>query len=196
MYTSTLTVLLLVAARSVYAEGCATHTYGSCADGIVHWYDPDDGQICDPLDCGGGRAPVKTTVPCCAAYVGTASCNTEPSYMPCFTARSTSSSPISTAQDTQVTTTTTTNAAVTTTAANESGSGSQATVAPTGSSGSGSDVTPTVTTAATSTVTNGGSLTTSSTDSSSVSVATGAAGHVHHNPFMALVGAAFGVALL
>lgn len=41
-------------------------------------------QICDPLDCGGGRAPVKYNVPCCAAYTGTAECVTSASYLPCF----------------------------------------------------------------------------------------------------------------
>lgn len=35
------------------------------------YYDPDTGEICELLDCGGGRAPPKTTVPGCAAYEGT-----------------------------------------------------------------------------------------------------------------------------
>lgn len=37
----------------------------------VIWYVPDTGELCDFLDCGGGRAPPKTTVPGCAAYSGT-----------------------------------------------------------------------------------------------------------------------------
>lgn len=35
------------------------------------WYVPDTGEVCEFLDCGGGRAPPKTTVPGCAAYEGT-----------------------------------------------------------------------------------------------------------------------------
>ncbi|KAJ4209753.1 hypothetical protein NW767_000031 [Fusarium falciforme] len=50
--------------------GCNTHSYTTCDDGIVHWFDPEDGQICDPLDCGGGRAPPKKN-PGCAGYTGT-----------------------------------------------------------------------------------------------------------------------------
>ncbi|KAK4244322.1 hypothetical protein C7999DRAFT_35323 [Corynascus novoguineensis] len=76
------------------------HTFGACADGIVHWYDPDTGEICDPLDCGGGRAPVKTDVPGCAAYEGTLTPETSPSYMPCWTGFSSASSASSTAETT------------------------------------------------------------------------------------------------
>lgn len=36
------------------------------------WYVPDTGELCDFLDCGGGRAPPKTTVPGCPLYDGTA----------------------------------------------------------------------------------------------------------------------------
>ncbi|KAK4172253.1 hypothetical protein QBC36DRAFT_338324 [Triangularia setosa] len=67
------------------AVGCAQHTFGVCQDNIVHWYDPDDGQICDPHDCGGGRAPPRKDVPGCAFYTGTETLRTEASYMPCFT---------------------------------------------------------------------------------------------------------------
>ncbi|KAK3986596.1 hypothetical protein QBC44DRAFT_134786 [Cladorrhinum sp. PSN332] len=75
---------LLMLAGNALAIGCSQHTFGTCADGIVHWYDPDDGQICDPLDCGGGRAPPKTNVPGCPQYKGTEIRQTAPSYMPCF----------------------------------------------------------------------------------------------------------------
>lgn len=34
------------------------------------WYVPDTGEICKVLDCGGGRAPPKTTVPGCPLYSG------------------------------------------------------------------------------------------------------------------------------
>jgi hypothetical protein len=35
------------------------------------WYVPDTGEICELLECGGGRAPPKTTLPGCPAYEGT-----------------------------------------------------------------------------------------------------------------------------
>ena len=64
-------VPLIGLAKIASAKDCSTHTFTTCEDHIVHWYDPDDGQICDPLDCGGGRAPPKTNVPGCAGYTGT-----------------------------------------------------------------------------------------------------------------------------
>ncbi|RYP72661.1 hypothetical protein DL769_004403 [Monosporascus sp. CRB-8-3] len=42
----------------------------------------DTGEVCEFLDCGGGRAPPKTTVPGCPLYEGTMS--SEPSYLPGF----------------------------------------------------------------------------------------------------------------
>ncbi|RSL74392.1 hypothetical protein CEP53_000286 [Fusarium sp. AF-6] len=63
-------VPLLMLAKLAAGIGCNTHSYTTCDDGIVHWYDPEDGQICDPLDCGGGRAPPKKN-PGCAGYTGT-----------------------------------------------------------------------------------------------------------------------------
>lgn len=197
MYKSALAVVLLAAARSVQAVGCATHTYGSCPDdNIVHWYDPDDGQICDPLDCGGGRAPAKTTEPCCtAAYTGTEVCVTTPSYLPCFTTSGASTS---------------TSTAVTTTAAADSGKGGSTTIAATttvvpsnvinGLSGYMESLTITgAATTATGTAISGNSTTTASgTESSAASVATNAAGaaYAQHHPFVALAGAALGVVLL
>ncbi|KAJ4250365.1 hypothetical protein NW757_007196 [Fusarium falciforme] len=35
------------------------------------YYVPDTGEVCEFLDCGGGRAPPKTTVPGCGSYEGT-----------------------------------------------------------------------------------------------------------------------------
>nr|WHA27466.1 hypothetical protein [Sesquicillium sp.] len=35
------------------------------------WYVPDTGELCEILDCGGGRAPPKTNVPGCGNYKGT-----------------------------------------------------------------------------------------------------------------------------
>ncbi|KAF9880717.1 hypothetical protein CkaCkLH20_01759 [Colletotrichum karsti] len=49
------------------------------------YFVPGTGEICAPLDCGGGRAPPKTTVPGCAAYVGT------DTYSPSFIALKTAS---------------------------------------------------------------------------------------------------------
>ncbi|KAJ5941905.1 hypothetical protein N7516_002073 [Penicillium verrucosum] len=54
-------------------EGCVSskvifdHYYASYL-----WYVPDSGEICSFLDCGGGRAPPKTTQPGCPQYSGTA----------------------------------------------------------------------------------------------------------------------------
>ncbi|CAG8980328.1 hypothetical protein HYALB_00012690 [Hymenoscyphus albidus] len=78
--------MLLLASKLIMAFNCATHTFGTCADGIVHWYDPDDGLVCDLLDCGGGRAPPKTNVPGCAGYKGTLTTQ-GPSYLSCFTSK-------------------------------------------------------------------------------------------------------------
>ncbi|CEJ93103.1 hypothetical protein VHEMI08717 [[Torrubiella] hemipterigena] len=75
---------LLMAASPVAAVSCEFHSFTTCEDRIVHWFDPDDGMICDPLDCGGGRAPVKTDVPGCAAYKGTLTRATSASYLSCF----------------------------------------------------------------------------------------------------------------
>ncbi|EHK48262.1 uncharacterized protein TrAtP1_001015 [Trichoderma atroviride] len=43
------------------------------------WYVPGTGELCDFLDCGGGRAPPKTDVPGCPLYSGTATYS--PSYL-------------------------------------------------------------------------------------------------------------------
>lgn len=44
------------------------------------WWVAETGEICQGIDCGGGRAPPKKDVPGCAAYTGTL--EYEPSYMP------------------------------------------------------------------------------------------------------------------
>src|SRR6186713_591948 len=88
---------LLMLAKTAVAVGCATHSFTQCADGITHWFDPDTGEICDPLDCGGGRAPPKTNVPGCPAYTGTELRNTLPSFLPCFTAKGAASTTAPTA---------------------------------------------------------------------------------------------------
>ncbi|ORY56340.1 uncharacterized protein BCR38DRAFT_451084 [Pseudomassariella vexata] len=63
-------------------SGCTsseTVTYGGAS---MIWYVPGTGEICAFLDCGGGRAPAKTTVPGCPQYSGTASY--APSFLPGF----------------------------------------------------------------------------------------------------------------
>ncbi|KAF5570422.1 siderophore biosynthesis [Fusarium phyllophilum] len=75
-------ISLLMLAEQALGFGCSTHSYTTCEDKIVHWFDPDDGMICDPLDCGGGRAPPKTGVPGCAGYTGTETIGT--SYLSCW----------------------------------------------------------------------------------------------------------------
>lgn len=89
-------VTLLVAASPAAAVSCSFHSFTTCEDGIVHWFDPDDGMICDPLDCGGGRAPVKTNVPGCAAYKGTLTRATSASYLSCFKKNSPATAPVAT----------------------------------------------------------------------------------------------------
>lgn len=87
-------VPLLMAASPVAAFSCSFHSFTTCQDGIVHWFDPDDGMICDPLDCGGGRAPPKT-VPGCPAYKGTLTIATSASYLSCFKKAAATTLPVS-----------------------------------------------------------------------------------------------------
>lgn len=51
--------------------GCTRTDVSSPAGASYAWIVPNTGELCDFLDCGGGRAPPKTTVPGCPAYVGT-----------------------------------------------------------------------------------------------------------------------------
>lgn len=51
--------------------GCTRTDVSSPAGASYAWIVPDTGELCDFLDCGGGRAPPKTTVPGCPLYVGT-----------------------------------------------------------------------------------------------------------------------------
>lgn len=53
------------AARTDY-EGCVS----TALPATTVWYVPGTGELCEPVDCGGGRAPPKT-VPGCPAYKGT-----------------------------------------------------------------------------------------------------------------------------
>ncbi|KAF2806189.1 uncharacterized protein BDZ99DRAFT_465842 [Mytilinidion resinicola] len=75
-----LAALLTTALAKTDLSGCTTSNTVSFGGAYVLWYVPGTGELCAPLDCGGGMAPPKTTVPGCAAYVGTASY--VPSYLP------------------------------------------------------------------------------------------------------------------
>lgn len=70
------TFLLQSAVARIDLSGCTSSTAGAS----LIWYVPDTGEICAPLDCGGGRAPPITTRPGCAQYSGTATYS--PSYLP------------------------------------------------------------------------------------------------------------------
>ena len=83
---------VLLAATAALAKtdigGCvssATVKYGGAS---LIWYVPDTGEICELLDCGGGRAPPKTTVPGCPQYEGTETYS--PNFLPGFGAEATS----------------------------------------------------------------------------------------------------------
>jgi hypothetical protein len=74
-----LAILAASVAAKTDLEGCTSFTsmvtvrteigYGNTFQSIV-WYDPENLEICQGVDCGGGRAPPKT-VPGCPAYSGT-----------------------------------------------------------------------------------------------------------------------------
>lgn len=79
-FAITLASLAATALAKTDLEGCTsseTVVYGGAS--LVYW-DPTNGEICSFLDCGGGRAPPKTTVPGCPQYAGTASYS--PDFLP------------------------------------------------------------------------------------------------------------------
>ncbi|KAK7613820.1 hypothetical protein JOL62DRAFT_342190 [Phyllosticta paracitricarpa] len=69
-------------------SGCTSSSTVAYGGASIIWYVPGTGEICEALDCGGGRAPPKTTVPGCPAYSGTATYS--PSYLPGYGAGATS----------------------------------------------------------------------------------------------------------
>ncbi|KAK4176415.1 hypothetical protein QBC36DRAFT_329346 [Triangularia setosa] len=79
MHSSTLLPILGLALGVVAKTdigGCiSTEVPYMTRDTLVYrsllWYLPDTGEICEILDCGGGRAPPKTNVPGCGNYAGT-----------------------------------------------------------------------------------------------------------------------------
>ncbi|KAI0554629.1 hypothetical protein F4679DRAFT_305426 [Xylaria curta] len=78
------------AAAKTDIAGCVSSQTVAYGGASLIWYVPDTGEICAFLDCGGGRAPPKTTVPGCAGYEGTATYS--PSFLPGFGASATSTS--------------------------------------------------------------------------------------------------------
>ncbi|PGH04955.1 hypothetical protein GX51_03254 [Blastomyces parvus] len=145
-------VALPLLAASVSAFNCKTHTFTQCEDGITHWYDPDDGMICDPLDCGGGRAPPKKDVPGCAGYTGTLTRATSASYLSCWPfTTATPSDPAETGTGTEATATGSNPPAPTTAGTGTGGTDAPATTPPptpptsdegASASGSGSSAAP------------------------------------------------------
>lgn len=75
---ATLTFTTLTHAKTDLS-GCTSTDVSSPAGASVAWYVPGTYELCDFLDCGGGRAPPKTTVPGCPQYSGTATYS--PSYL-------------------------------------------------------------------------------------------------------------------
>ncbi|KAJ6113860.1 hypothetical protein N7523_007177 [Penicillium sp. IBT 18751x] len=127
--TLSITASLLTLATTVLGS-CETISYTTCADNIVHWYDPTNGEVCDPLDCGGGRAPVKYDVPCCAAYTGTEPCVSTTSTLSCWKPSSVLASTTAASTPAEATEATVTETAVTSTstgAAKTSENGSSST---------------------------------------------------------------------
>lgn len=93
MRASTNTILA-TATFAIYAsartdlEGCTSTDVSSPAGASLAWYVPGTGELCEFLDCGGGRAPPKTTVPGCPQYSGTETYS--PSFLPGYQAAATS----------------------------------------------------------------------------------------------------------
>ncbi|KAF2966065.1 hypothetical protein GQX73_g7511 [Xylaria multiplex] len=91
--SSTLAVVALLTgntAAKTDIAGCVSSQTVAYGGASLIWYLPDTGEICEFLDCGGGRAPPKTTVPGCPQYDGTATYS--PSYLPGFGATTTPTS--------------------------------------------------------------------------------------------------------
>lgn len=78
--------------------GCTSSDVSSPAGASMIYYVPGTGEICEFLDCGGGRAPPKTTVPGCPQYSGTETYS--PSFLPGYGAMETGSSSNAAAEST------------------------------------------------------------------------------------------------
>jgi len=83
MYLSLLFLSLpALAAARTDLSGCVSSETIAYGGASLLWYVPGTGEICEFLDCGGGRAPPATTVPGCPLYSGTATYS--PSYLPSY----------------------------------------------------------------------------------------------------------------
>ncbi|KAH6652489.1 hypothetical protein BKA67DRAFT_659198 [Truncatella angustata] len=174
-------------------EGCVSSKTVAYGGASLIWYVPDTGEICAFLDCGGGRAPPKTTVPGCGAYSGTASYS--PSYLAGYGSDSvaSSTSAAAAAGSTEASVTTTTLA-----------TGSSAAELPTltgDSTALTGTISPTITSAASLTTSVSGSTASqasastsgSSANSSSSSASTAAGAMATAGPLGMFVGVAAGV---
>ena len=81
MHSNILTLLTfaVTALARTDLSGCTSSETVAFGGASMIYYVPGTGEICAFLDCGGGTAPPKTTVPGCPLYSGTASY--EPSYL-------------------------------------------------------------------------------------------------------------------
>ena len=81
MHSNILTLLTfaVTALARTDLSGCTSSETVAYGGASMIYYVPGTGEICAFLDCGGGTAPPKTTVPGCPLYSGTASY--EPSYL-------------------------------------------------------------------------------------------------------------------
>ncbi|RJE26907.1 Cell surface protein [Aspergillus sclerotialis] len=76
-----LSVLAATAVARTDLKGCTSSaTVNQWNEASMIWFVPENGEICDFPDCGGGRAPPKYDVPGCPLYTGTATLT--PSYLP------------------------------------------------------------------------------------------------------------------
>ncbi|KAK7931601.1 hypothetical protein PG985_002313 [Apiospora marii] len=71
-----------IAAKTDIGGCVSSATKNQWGEASMIWYVPGTGEVCELLDCGGGRAPPKTNVPGCGNYKGTASYS--PTYLPGF----------------------------------------------------------------------------------------------------------------
>ncbi|KAG7127502.1 hypothetical protein HYQ44_000060 [Verticillium longisporum] len=89
LFISTILLVAPVLAKTDLAGCTYSDSVVTPAGGFPYatriWFVEDTGEICEFLDCGGGRAPPKTTVPGCGSYEGT------DTYSPRFLAPSTTS---------------------------------------------------------------------------------------------------------
>jgi hypothetical protein len=77
IFTASLATLALA---KTDLSGCTSTDVSSPAGASIAYYVPGTGEVCEFLDCGGGRAPPKTTVPGCPSYEGTLTYS--PSFLP------------------------------------------------------------------------------------------------------------------